>query len=341
MPVTDPVCGGVHIWVNKDQLFRLAPKLACYPGRLAPSSLEHNGKEIMENIQSSTTAEGMALVRAIEASKPRGKQICYDPIARSMVSGYKFRLSKLIIESGLYGRFFPGAIEFITARERYIDDFLKVCLSEGLDQVVILGAGFDTRAYRIMGIEKTRVFEVDHPATQELKLKRLKKSIGPLPDHITFVPMDFNTQKPAERLPATGYDEQGKTLFIWQGVTMYLTAEGVDSTLAFIANHSGTDSAVVFDYFYNEFLRDSNNLIVKRLRRIMQVIGEEHVFGIDEGQLDPFLARRSFRDVHNADAEELKRLYFIGPNAGRVLSTFVAIASARVSKVGEKAMPST
>jgi methyltransferase (TIGR00027 family) len=217
----------------------------------------------MQSKQSSTTAEGMALVRAIEASRPEGRRICYDPIARSLVPGYKFTLSKLTIDSGLYARFFPGAIEFMTARERYIDDFLKACLREGLDQIVIPGAGFDTRAYRIEGIEKTRVFEVDHPATQEVKLKRLKKVIDPLPDHVTFVSIDFNTKTLDERLPASGYDEQGKTLFIWQGVTMYLTPEAVDSTLAFIAHHSGQGSAVIFDYFYNEFLRDTSRPEVK------------------------------------------------------------------------------
>ena len=89
------------------------------------------------------------MVRAIEASRPEGKRICYDPVARALVSGIKVALSKLVIDSGIYDRFFApggGAIGFITARERYIDDFLKTCLSEGLDQVVILGAGFDTRA---------------------------------------------------------------------------------------------------------------------------------------------------------------------------------------------------
>ncbi|MCL5995504.1 MAG: class I SAM-dependent methyltransferase [Chloroflexi bacterium] len=286
----------------------------------------------MKQNQSSTTAEGMALVRAIESSRPAGQRICYDPVARSLINGFSYTMSKLVIDSGIYARISQGALEFITARERYIDDYLKACLSEGLDQVVILGAGFDTRAYRIPGIEKTRVFEIDHPATQEVKLKKLKKVIAPLPDHVTFIPVDFNTQTLGERLPASGYDEHGKTLFIWQGVTMYLTAEGVDSTLAFIANHAGPGSAVIFDYFYNEFLRDTSRPEVKRLRRTMQVIGEEHIFGIDEGQLEPFLTRRGFRDVRNADAEELKRLYFTGPNARRVIAAGAAIASARVNK---------
>lgn len=159
----------------------------------------------MRDKHSSTTAEGMALVRAIEASRPEERRICYDPIARSLVNSFSYTLSKLFIDSGLYARFAPGgrgAIEFITARERYIDDFLKSCLSEGLDQVVILGAGFDTRAYRIAGIEKARVFEVDHPDTQEVKLKRLKKALAPMPGHVSFVAMDFNSQTLAERLEA-------------------------------------------------------------------------------------------------------------------------------------------
>jgi methyltransferase (TIGR00027 family) len=287
----------------------------------------------MTQKQSSTTAEGMALVRAIEAQRPEGVRICYDPIARSLVNPISVFLSKLVIDSGIYERIGPpGTIAFITARERYIDDFLKACLSEGLDQVVILGAGFDTRAYRSPGIEKARVFEIDHPATQAVKLKRLKKVIDPLPDYVTFVPVDFNTQTLGERLLASGYNERGKTLFIWQGVTMYLTPEGVDSTLAFIANHSGLGSAVIFDYFYSETLRDMK---MKTARRITRVIGERLIFGIDEGQIEPFLAQRGFRDVRNADAEELKRLYFTGPNAGRVISTGAAIASARVNKAGE------
>ena len=281
----------------------------------------------MRQNQSSTTAEGVAIVRAIETSRPEGKRICYDPIARSMVPGYKFFFSKLIIDSGLYGRFFPGTIEFITARERYIDDFLKACLSKGLDQIVILGAGYDTRAYRIEGIEKMRVFEVDHPATQALKLRRLKKAIGPLPDHVTFVPIDFDTQTLDERLPAGDYTEHGKTLFIWQGVTGYLTLEAFDNTLTFIARHSGQGSDVIFDYFTKDALYGPE---VKKIRLLMTAIGEEIVFGIDGDQIESFLTHRGFCSIHNVDAEELKRLYFTGPNAGRPIRKGVNIVSARV-----------
>lgn len=273
------------------------------------------------------TAEGMAIVRAIETSRPEGERICYDPIARSLVSSTKFTLSKLVIDSGIYGLIFKGAIEFITARERYIDDFLKTCLSEGLDQVVILGAGFDTRAYRIQGIEKTKVFEIDHPITQKVKLKRLRKVIDPFSDHVTFIPVDFNTQTLGERLLASSYNEKGKTLFIWQGVTMYLTPEGVDSTLTFVAHRSGQDSVVIFDYFYNETLRD-----MKTTWWITRLIGERLIFGIGQDKIEPFLTKRGFRDIHNVTSEDLKSLYFTGPNAERPISKGVAIASARVNK---------
>jgi methyltransferase (TIGR00027 family) len=290
----------------------------------------------MRQKQSSTSALGVALIRAIETQKPEAERICSDPIARAFIPTISYTLSKLVIDSGLYERMAPGATAFVAVRERCIDDFLKACLAEGLDQVVLLGAGFDTRAYRIAGIEKTRVFEIDHPATQAVKLKRLKKVIDPIPANVTFIPLDFNTQTLSERLPASGYNEQGKTLFIWQGVTYFLTAEGVDSTLAFIANHSGPGSTLIFDYFYNEVLQDPSRSDVKMLRRAAQMTGEEYMFGIDQGQIGPFLTRRGFCEVRNLTLEDLKQLYFTGPNAGRVVPAGIAIASARVNKAEDQ-----
>jgi methyltransferase (TIGR00027 family) len=285
----------------------------------------------MNKKQSSATAEGIALVCAIEAEKPEGERICYDPIARSLVNGISFTLSKLVIDSGIYARISRGAVEYITVRERYIDDFLRASLDEGLDQVVILGAGFDTRAYHTAGIEKTRVFEIDHPATQAVKLKRLKKALHTLPNNVTFIPIDFNIQTLDERLPAGGYCAKSKTLFIWQGVTMYLTPEGVDNTLAFIANHSGPGSMVIFDYFYNEALHnDFRHNEMKNTDRILQATGERLRFGIDQGRAEQFLTQRGFWDISNVTSLDLKQLYFSGPNAGRKILTGCAIVSARV-----------
>ncbi|MCX6047861.1 MAG: SAM-dependent methyltransferase, partial [Chloroflexi bacterium] len=86
----------------------------------------------------------------------------------------------------------------------------------------------------------------------------------------------------------------------------------------------------IFDYYYNELLRDTSRSEVKMMMRTARVTGEHYLFGIDQGQIEPFLTQRGFHDVRNAEAPDFKRLYFTGPNANRVLPDGIAIASARV-----------
>ena len=112
-----------------------------------------------------------------------------------------------------------------------IDEELVRALNGGTRQVVILGAGFDCRAYRIAGIEQERVFELDHPATQQAKRHCLTRLLGAMPDHVELVGIDFNRQSLDERLPAAGLVATSPTLWIWEGVTNYLTAAAVDGTL--------------------------------------------------------------------------------------------------------------
>jgi methyltransferase (TIGR00027 family) len=145
-------------------------------------------------------------------------------------------------------------MRFLVARERYIDDYLQAALDDGLEQLVILGTGYDSRACRFERLKDCKVFEVDHPATQQAKIVKLKKILGALPAHVVFVPIDFETQTLEQRLVECGYNEHKKTLFIWQGVTQYLTPEAVDSTLAFVASHSGQGSSIIFDYMYSSLL---------------------------------------------------------------------------------------
>jgi len=281
---------------------------------------------MVEKDRASRTAEGIAVLRAIESSKPEGERLFYDPYARKMIDAYSYVCSKFVVESGLYEKIWHGAREYVCARERYIDDYLRECLAEGFKQVVILGAGFDMRAFRIEGIEKTRVFEVDHPATQAAKLKKVNKIFKPIPNHVVFVSVDFNEQTLEERLLPSGYEESARTIFIWQGVTMYLTPSGVNNTLKFIAKHSAPGSAVIFDYFFKDELDENRNLLIAR--KFLKLIGEELNFGINSGQLEPFLESRGFTDVRNAGADDLTRLYYSGTRS-RVLPG-LAIGSGRV-----------
>jgi len=286
----------------------------------------------MRKNQSSLTAVGIAIVRGIESEKPAEVRICYDPYARQFVHPFLYKFVRFFDKIGYSEIKGPGVMGFLTVRERHIDEYLKSCLDGGLEQLVILGAGYDARAYRFEELKKgIKVFEVDHPASQGTKLEKLKQIFGSLPAHVVFVPVDFNTQRLDQRLFESGYDESLKTLFIWQGVTQYLTPAAVDSTLAFIADHSGPGSAVIFDYMYPTLLDGTiKRGEVSNMRRRRWVSGEMMTFGIPEGAVTQFLKQRGFTQVRDADAKYLHDTYFTGENAKRTVTYGYAIASAVV-----------
>ncbi len=284
----------------------------------------------MRKNQSSMTAIGIAIVRGIESEKPEGQRICYDPYARQFVHPWLYRFVRFFDRIGYSEIKGPGVMGFLTARERHIDEFLQCFLAEGLEQLVLLGAGFDARAYRFEELKRgVKVFEVDHPASQAVKLEKLEQIFGSWPAHVVFVPVDFNSQSLDRRLFESGYDERLKTLFIWQGVTQYLTPEAVEATLAFIADHSGPGSAVVFDYMYPTLLDGTvKHGEVSNMRSKRWASGEMMTFGIPQGTVTQFLEQRGFTNVLDADAKYLHETYFKGENAKRTVSDGYAIASA-------------
>ena len=286
----------------------------------------------MRKNQSSLTAVGIAIVRGIESEKPEDKRICYDPYARQFVHPFLYTFVRFFDRIGYSDVKGPGVMGFLTVRERHIDEHLKTCLAYGLEQLVILGAGYDARAYRFDELKNgVRVFEVDHPASQADKLSKLKQVFGSQPAHVVYVPVDFNTQSLGQRLAESGYDESLKTLFIWQGVTQYLTPQAVDDTLAFIAEHSGPGSSVIFDYMYPTLLDGTiKRGEVANMRGKRWVSGEMMTFGIPEGQVTEFLEQRGFTDVLDADYKYLHDTYFTGENAKRTVAYGYAIASAVV-----------
>lgn len=286
----------------------------------------------MNQNQASVSASGIALARAVESQKPAGERICYDPYARQFIGPLYWYVFRFFVVSGYAESRSPGVMGFLAARERYIDDCLEAALAEGIDQLVILGAGFDSRAYRIEGLQKqVRVFEVDHPATQAMKKQKVAQILGGLPAHVTYVPIDFDKEDLREHLAAGGYMEGAKTFFIWQGVTEYLTSAAVDATLAFVANHSGSGSQIVFDYMYTSVLNGTiQRGEISRMRRARRFTGEGLVYGIPEGTLKSFLEQRGFCDVKDTTREDLKEAYFVGPNQNREVAVGYAIASGKV-----------
>lgn len=288
----------------------------------------------MRNKQSSMTASGIAIVRAIESERPEDERICYDPYARKMVNSGLFHLVNFFEKLGYGEMRGPGVMGFLAVRERYIDDYLEKCLADGIEQLVILGAGFDARAYRFEGLKHgVKVFEVDHPATQQVKLERLRNIFGKTPTHVVYVPVDFNSETLASRLAESGYNDEIKTVFIWQGVTQYLTLAAVDDTLSFIANHSGPGSSVIFDYMYTSLLDGTvKHGEVSKMRQDRWMTGEGLTFGIPEGEVEGFLVQRGFGQIHNANCVELQEIYFISKGIKRQVADGYAIVSAVVKQ---------
>jgi methyltransferase (TIGR00027 family) len=136
---------------------------------------------------------------------------------------------------------------FIAVRTRFAEDALAAAIERGVQQLVVLGAGLDTYAYRGTFRDRLRIFEVDHPATQTWKRKRLEEAAIALPANLTFAPVDFERQSLADGLEAAGFDPALQTFFTWLGVVPYLTAEATWSTLGFIASLPN-GAHVVFDY---------------------------------------------------------------------------------------------
>lgn len=289
----------------------------------------------MEKTKPSKMAELIALHRVAESAFPEGERICYDPYAVHFVDQETLRFARKNPEKTKamrehYERLFPGIGNSIRARVRYFDDFVKASIDKGMEQLVILGAGYDTRAYRIEGLkgnENMKIFEVDHPATQSVKVEKIREIFGSLPGNVTYVPLDFDAEGLGQKLLEMGYDRSKKTLFIMEGLVMYIPPEAVDETLTFIAKNSGRSSAVLFDYFSDSVIEGTCEA-GKNMRDYARKAGEPIQFGIKEGMAESLLARHGFSRAENVTSEDYKRAYFHGVNKARVVSNLLSIVHA-------------
>jgi len=264
----------------------------------------------------SRTAEGIAVARARESARPEGERLFYDPFARHFLSRRIRFIARIPPLRALFRwqnrRVLPGMFGGLVARTRYIDDYLLTRLKNGVEQVVILGAGYDARAYRFEEMRRqAKVFEVDRPATQEVKKEIIRRIFGGLPGHVTFVPVRFHSENLGKKLAQKGYRTDRKTLFIWEGVTMYLSADAVDATLAFIAGQSAPGSSVIFDYFPPSVVEGTCPYKEARtLRKMVAGYGEQMRFGMEPDTMENFLAQHGFHRIRDISAEECKRIYF-------------------------------
>lgn len=201
---------------------------------------------------------------------------------------------------------------FIAARTHFAEEAFGRAVGGGVHQLVILGAGLDTYAYRGLLRDRVRIYEVDHPATQAWKRQQLAAAAIQAPASLTFAPIDFERESLSDGLLAAGFDPTQQTFFFWLGVVPYLTADAVDSTLVFIGSLPG-GADVVFDYS-NPPHTLSPETRVRQQRRAAKVsaLGENWLSYFESSELRAKLQAFGFSEIEDLGPREIYGRYFPG-----------------------------
>jgi methyltransferase (TIGR00027 family) len=299
----------------------------------ANGSADHNGPSKM--------AEGIALQRFAESRLPEDVRIFSDPYAVHFIDPVKLAWAKehpreiqALMED--FENKMPGWCNAIRGRIGYFGDIVQNAGGEGFSQLVLLRAGSDTRAYRIGTLQgHTRVFEIDRPATQERKIGIVKKIFGQLPDHVSFIPHDIGKGPLWPVLEAAGYSPAQKTLFLLEGLVMYLPCRDVEELLAGIAEHACAGSTVLFD-FVPQSLADGTSDAEggQNVRNGTIQIGEPILSGFNEGKVVPFLTGLGYSGVQVIPSRAYARMYFTGKRGDCKVSGLMSLAYATVAGKG-------
>jgi methyltransferase (TIGR00027 family) len=264
----------------------------------------------MQPGQPSRTALGAAGLRAAHQVLD-GAAIFVDPLALRILGA---DADDLVSEAKAETDPFRQRLRwFIAIRSRIAEDALAASIACGVRQLVVLGAGLDTTAYRAPPSQDLRIFEVDHPATQAWKRARLTEADIPLPAALTFVPVDFERETLAQGLAAAGFDFTQQTFFTWLGVVPYLTDAAIFSTLGFIAGLSG-GAHVVFDYVNPtaSVIEPARRAAHEALAARVAAAGESIRNHFDSDALDVRLKALGFREVEDFGWAEIAARFFPG-----------------------------
>lgn len=264
----------------------------------------------------SRTAQYMALFRAIESNRPANDRLFYDPFAILFLdSSLKF-ITKLSGIS-LFRNFIPkiihnqgnGAISSGIARTKYIDDLLEKTMKEGVKQVIILGAGFDTRGFRLPSLKEISVIEIDHPDTSRFKIERLKSSHIELPSNISFYEINFEKQSLEEIFETHKISFDLPTTIIWEGVTNYLTEDSIKNTFEFTKRFTDKFN-IIFTYINRLVLEHPEEF--KGTQKVMKTLKEHEeswTFGFYPEKLTEYLKQFNLTLIEDLNASEYRKKY--------------------------------
>lgn len=263
----------------------------------------------------SLTAQVNAAQRAAETMQPPGRRLLDDPYSRHYVCHPALRAlltHRLAAGAALRGfdSLWGGLHAHIVLRVRYTDDVCEAAIDDGVDQVVLLGAGFDTTSLRRAG-SAVRIFEVDAPATQHAK-RMLTEQLPPSRrnNQTVWVPCDFEHDELRDQLVGSGFDPDRRCVVIWLGVTMYLTAAALDKTLADLRALCAPGSRLVVDYIDADVTAPNPRWkSARRVNRFVARRGEPYRSGFTATGLDGLLAAHGFAPHEHAAVPALLARY--------------------------------
>ncbi len=268
------------------------------------------------------SAESVAYIRAL-ATRERDPSIrLSDPFSQVFL-GSLWRLA-LALPPWLCRRYcertHPGTYGLVLARTRHLDRLLLRCLGQGIQQLVILGAGYDTRPYRYAeSLRRVRIFEVDLPGTQARKRTLLDGADVPGRERVRFVPLDLERSSLEASLVMAGYQLSRPTLFLAEGLLYYLTPLAVDRMLRCVARNACPGSSIAFDYAIQEFVDgDTSAHGAREAARWFVTAGEPCCSGFVPIHLARSLALRGFSLISELGPGEMERSYLTGEDGQRV-----------------------
>ena len=270
------------------------------------------------------TALGPMIIAAAEQYLPANQRIVDDPEAASMLSGSGKIFANLcrwtpprrmlFALSEAKGRGIWGSI---LSRKRFIDDEVADALVDGLSALVILGAGFDTRGLRFALPAGLPAYEIDLPGNIADKRATIERAKGQVPDGLHLLPVDFETADLDKTLAEAGFDPSRPALFVWEGVTQYLTEPAVRKTLDFLS-HAARGSKLIFTYVLADFLAGKNMHDAAPIYRHLVERYKLWHFGLMPDDLGPLLAPYGWQVIRDAGAADYRRDYL--EPAGRDLT---------------------
>ena len=240
-----------------------------------------------------------------------GFRLFCDPFAALFLRGWrrwifpfaKWNRGRRLLDR-LLDRESPAARAAGIARTKWIDDEVTGAL-ETSTQLVLLGAGFDTRVYRLPAAERVNTFELDQSETSLAKQAALRTKIGSLPKQVHFIIVDFNKQSVSDALRSAGFDQTQPTCFLWEGVTNYLSAEAVDEVLRQISA-TASGSILLFTYIDRRVLEQPEQFFgAPKLLSRLRAYGEPWTFGLYPEEIEQYLAARALRLVQDLSVAEV------------------------------------